>query len=253
VTQYPDIRSEKQRHHGASYPQSLAREQVEIYTRAGQTVLDPFVGVGTTVDACLEVGRCAIGLDVNAEFIDLARADLQTADHDEASYRLIVGDARELTTYVDPESVDFVVTSPPYGSLLRQVKGSFAYKWQEHTTIRRIQNPAPYSKNPSDLGNLDYDQFLAAMREVLVQTYKVQRSGSYAVWVVKDFRALKADVPYVCYHSHFIALAEEAGLSVWDLRIWDQTKFRPLVCLGYPSKNFYLNIGHSYLVVLRKR
>lgn len=252
VEQYPDTRSQKQRVHGASFPQSLAREQIEIYTARGETVLDPFVGVGTTLDACLELGRRGIGIDVNADFIDLARADL-SACAAEDEFQLIVGDARSLSSSVAAESVDFVLTSPPYGSLLRQVKGSFAYKWQEHTTIRPILNPVPYSDHPLDIANLEYDQFLDAIKEVLVETYKVQRPGSYAVWVVKDFRALKADVPYVNYHGHFIALAEAAGFVLWDLRVWDQTKFRPLVCLGYPSKNFYLNIGHSFVVVLRKR
>jgi DNA modification methylase len=252
IEQYPDTRSEKQRIHGASFPQSLAREQIEIYTAAGQTVLDPFVGVGTTLDACREVGRRGIGVDVNETFIDIARRDLSDAAEGGA-FEVIVGDARALSTLVEAESVDFVLTSPPYGSLLRQVKGAFAYKWKEHTTIRPILNPIPYSEHPLDIGNLDYDQFLDAIRQVLVETHKVQREGSYAVWVVKDFRALKADIPYVNYHGHFIAQAEEAGFVLWDLRVWDQTKFRPLVCLGYPSKNFYLNIGHSYLVVLRKR
>lgn len=252
VEQYPDTRSQKQRAHGASFPQSLARQQIEIYTARGQTVLDPFVGVGTTLDACVELERRGIGIDVNEEFIELARADLSTAAVED-ELQLIVGDARSLSSSLAAESVDFVLTSPPYGSLLRKVKGSFAYKWREHTTIRPILNPVPYSENPLDIGNLDYDQFLEAIKQVLVETYKVQRPGSYAVWVVKDFRALKADVPYVNYHGHFIAQAEAAGFVLWDLRIWDQTKFRPLVCLGYPSKNFYLNIGHSYLVVLRKR
>lgn len=253
VEQYPDIRSDKQRLHGASFPQSLAREQIEIYTRLGGTVLDPFVGVGTTLDAALEAGRRGVGVDVSRDFIEITRADLEARGADDSDYRLIVGDARALATFVEAESVDFVLTSPPYGSLLRHVKGSFAYKWQEHTTIRPVLNPVPYSEDPADIGNLKYDEFLAAIRDVLVQTYKAQRQDSYAVWVVKDFRAMKADVPYVNYHGHFVEQAEEAGFTLWDVRIWDQTKYRPLVCLGYPSKKFYLNIGHSYLVVLRKR
>lgn len=252
VEQYPDTRSEKQRLHGASFPQSLARAQIEIYTRVHQTVLDPFVGVGTTIDACVEANRHGIGVDVNPEFIDIAQEDLHRAGATPQLYDLLVGDARELDQLLPPDSVDFVLTSPPYGALLRQVKRAFAYKWQEHTTIRPIPNPVPYSEHPADIGNLEYDEFMVAIADVLRQTYKAQKSDSYAAWVIKDFRALKADVPYVNCHSHFITEAEAAGFTLWDLRIWDQTKFRPLVCLGYPSRNFYLNIGHSYLVILRK-
>jgi DNA modification methylase len=251
VEQYPDTRSEKQRQHGASFPQSLAHQQIEIYTAKGQRVLDPFVGVGTTLDACAELRRHGIGIDLNEEFVRTARADLEGRPGGELQ-KVIQGDAIRLTQYVKPNTIDFVLTSPPYGSLLKNVKGAFAYKWQEHSMIDSIPNPTPYSDHPSDLGNMDYGAFLDALTHCLAETWKVQRTGSYAVWVVKDFRALKERIPYVNFHGHFIERAESQRFSLWDVRIYDQTRYRPLVCLGYPSRNFYLNIGHSYLVVLRK-
>jgi DNA modification methylase len=252
VEQYPDTRSDKQRFHGASFPESLARQQIEIYTKAGQTVLDPFVGVGTTLDACAELGRRGIGIDLNAQFIDMAREDL--VDHPNgADQTLIVDDARRLASHVKPGSVDLVLTSPPYGSLLKNVKGAFAYKWREHSTLDSISNPAPYSADPEDLGNLDYEAFLTAIRETLSETLTVMKPNGYAVWVIKDFRALKDGVPYVNLHGDVITQAQLAGFTLWDLRIYDQTKFRPLVCLGFPSRNFYLNIGHSHLLVFRKQ
>lgn len=251
VEQYPDIRSEKQRAHGASFPLSLARQQVQIFTKSGAVVLDPFVGVGTTLDACAQLGRLGIGLDLNRDFIAAAQADLDQ-HFSGGRQRLIHGDALRLDEYVAPDTVDFLLTSPPYGSLLNRVKGSFAYKWREHSTIDPTPNPAPYSDNPRDLGNLDYRGFLDALSRVLSASRQVLRANTYAVWVIKDFRALKDGVPYVNFHGHFIERAESAGFTLWDLRIYDQTKYRPLVCLGYPSGNFYLNIGHSYLVVLKR-
>lgn len=57
VMEYKDHRTEKQRFHGAAFPQTLAEHQILIYTKHGETVLDPFVGVGTTLDACAATGR----------------------------------------------------------------------------------------------------------------------------------------------------------------------------------------------------
>jgi hypothetical protein len=74
----------------------------------------------------------------------------------------------------------------------------------------------------------------------------------YAAWVVKDFRDLKGSIPYVNFHGDVIRIATEAGWTPWDIRIFDQTKFRPLVILGIPSRNFYLNIGHSYILIFKK-
>lgn len=250
VEVYPDVRSEKQRFHGAAFPQSLAEQQISIYTKSDQTVLDPFVGVGTTMDACMRLGRRGIGIDLNPDFLKRAKADLQTADQE--VFHLIHGDARKLTSWIPRESIDFLLTSPPYGSLLKNVKGAFAYKWQEHSSLDAIANPQPYSNSIEDLGNMDYGPFLEAVGQTLRETYEVLKTRAYAVWVVKDFRSLKEGVPYVNLHSDVIAQGQQAGFDLWDIRIFDQTKFRPLVCLGYPSRNFYLNIGHSYLLVLRK-
>jgi DNA modification methylase len=251
VEEYPDVRSGKQRAHGASFPQSLAEQQIAIYTKPGDTVLDPFVGVGTTLDACAELGREGIGVDLNEDFLDLAEADLK--DHPSAQdQRLILGDARELGQWIKEESVDFLLTSPPYGSLLKNVKGAFAYKWQEHSTLNAINNPRPYSERPEDLGNMDYGPFLEAIGRTLQESIGVLKPRAYAVWVVKDFRAPKEGVPYVNLHSDVVAQAQQAGFDLWDIRIYNQTRYRPLVCLGYPSRNFYLNIGHSYLLVFRK-
>ncbi|MEA2220532.1 MAG: hypothetical protein QOJ35_3158 [Solirubrobacteraceae bacterium] len=251
VEQYPDTRSAKQKLHGAAFPESLARQQIAIYTKAEATVLDPFVGVGTTLDACAALGRAGIGIDLSEEFVALAKADLVGRPGADRQ-RLIVSDARRLSDHIAPTSVDFVLTSPPYGSLLKNVKGAFAYKWREHSAIDAIANPAPYSQCAEDLGNLEYLPFLDAIETTLGETMKVMRSNTYAVWVVKDFRTPKEKVPFVNLHGDVIARAEAVGFQLWDIRIYDQTKFRPLVCLGFPSRNFYLNIGHSYLLVFKR-
>jgi len=76
VMEYPDTRSKKQKLHGASFPQSLAEHHIQMYTKCGETVLDPFVGVGTTLDACNATGRNGIGIELNPEFVELVKEDL---------------------------------------------------------------------------------------------------------------------------------------------------------------------------------
>jgi DNA modification methylase len=251
VEQYPDTRSKKQKLHGASFPMSLAKQQIEIYTKKGELVFDPFLGVGTTIDAALELGRKAIGIELNPKFAQLAQEDIDNSIfRDNAS--VIVDDTNNMLNYLSEESVDFILTSPPYADLLRNVKGAFAYKWREHSDVDPVENPQPYSDLPNDIGNMTYEESLSALQEVFRKCYIVQKNESYAVWVVKDFRNVKKNIPYINFHGDVIRLAEESGYFLWDIRIYDQTQFRPLVCLGYPSRNYYLNIGHSYILVFKK-
>ncbi len=246
---YPDTRSQNQREHGACFPKSLARHQIEIYTKAGDVVLDPFMGVGTTMLAAHELGRQSIGVELNPRFAAMCREEIIT---NRIHATLFEDDANNLRNYIPDNSVDFILTSPPYANLLKTIKGDFAYKWREHSEIDPIKNPAPYSSHECDIGNMEYNQGIAALGNIMEKCYAVQKPNSYAVWVVKDFRDLGRKLPYINFHGDIIRCAEAAGYTLWDIRIYDQTNFRPLVCLGYPSRNYYINIGHSYMLVFKK-
>jgi DNA modification methylase len=49
--------------HSAAFPSALPKWFIELFTDAGDTVLDPFAGSGTTLAAALALGRHAIGID----------------------------------------------------------------------------------------------------------------------------------------------------------------------------------------------
>lgn len=251
VQQYPDTRSEKQRSHGACFPLSLAKQYIQKYTKRGDTVLDPFLGVGTTLDVCLELHRSCFGMDINGDFCKIARKSL-TKKNNSCKYIVRKSDAQAIDKYIAPASIDFILTSPPYASLLKNVKKGFAYKWKEHSKIVTIDNPVPYTEKKQDLGNMDYKEFFEKLDRIMVKSYLVLKNRKYMAWVVKDYRDLKKGRPYVNFHSDIIDCATRANFTLWDIVIYDQTKFRPLVCLGYPSSRYYHNIGHSYILILRK-
>jgi len=254
VMEYADTRSDRQRIHGASFPQSLAEHQILIYTKRGETILDPFVGVGTTLDAAAATGRNGIGMELNPEFVSLAKKHLAKLK-DSTKQEIIVDDVRNIRKYLEPESVNFVLTSPPYANMLSKIQKNFLYKWKsarDKFGFEPVENTRPYSTDPRDIGNLPYGECLDALEGVLRDTYDVLKWESYAAWVVKDFRDLKNGIPYVNFHSDIIERATRAGWILWDIRIFDQTRFRPLIILGIPSRNFYLNIGHSFILVFRK-
>ena len=63
--------------HPAPFPLELPRRCIQLYTFKGEGVLDPFCGVGTTCLAATKVGRHFIGIDVNKEYVRIAKKRLQ--------------------------------------------------------------------------------------------------------------------------------------------------------------------------------
>ncbi len=60
------------RHHPAPYPIELAERLVRMFSFVGDTVLDPFLGTGTTAIAAAKTGRHSIGFEIDEHYFDLA-------------------------------------------------------------------------------------------------------------------------------------------------------------------------------------
>ena len=56
------------RNHPAPYPLELARRLVRMFSFVGDTVLDPFMGTGTTIVAAANWGRNSVGVEVDSEY-----------------------------------------------------------------------------------------------------------------------------------------------------------------------------------------
>lgn len=62
--------------HFATFPSELPRICIAASTQPGDTVLDPFAGSGTTLAVALELGRQAVGIELNPKYCDLIRRRL---------------------------------------------------------------------------------------------------------------------------------------------------------------------------------
>ena len=77
--------------HGAEFPQALAGRCIALTSKAGDLVLDPFVGAGTTAIAAMALGRRCLGYDISEKYIMVAAQRLKAA---ESSQRLMDDDGR---------------------------------------------------------------------------------------------------------------------------------------------------------------
>lgn len=65
------------KHHPAPYPAELAARLVRMFSFVGDTVLDPFMGTGTTTAAAAKWGRNSIGFEIDAHYFELAQRRIE--------------------------------------------------------------------------------------------------------------------------------------------------------------------------------
>lgn len=64
--------------HPATFPRSLPTWFIRLFTDKGDTVLDPFAGSGTTMQAAVDLGRNAIGIDTDVKYCQMMRQSMKT-------------------------------------------------------------------------------------------------------------------------------------------------------------------------------
>ena len=69
--------------HSAPYPKALTERVISYYSYVGDTVLDPFMGSGTTAVTCKKIGRNYLGCEIHDEYIDMANKRLAEITGDE--------------------------------------------------------------------------------------------------------------------------------------------------------------------------
>jgi site-specific DNA-methyltransferase (adenine-specific) len=63
--------------HPAPYPPALAERLIRMFSFAGDTVLDPFLGTGSTTVAAIAAGRNSLGVEIDPSYVKLARANVE--------------------------------------------------------------------------------------------------------------------------------------------------------------------------------
>jgi len=246
-------RAKKHLEHGATFPEKLINRLISMYSKEGDLVLDPFLGTGTTLEACRNTNRNGIGIELNERFISHANeVTKQSTLLKTTSLEVVQDDCRNLLNHVKKETVQLMVTSPPYANFIqRSVKDREKTHKTSLIKLENISTVNQYSDKEQDFGNLDYPPFLEETKELMKKLFLVTKKGGYNVWIIKDHRDTKNKIPYIPFHSDLAKIGEEVGFKYHDLIVWDQTGQRKLVLLGYPSI-FYTNQNCSFLVVLRK-
>jgi DNA modification methylase len=248
-------RKNKHLKHGATFPGKLSDRIVQMYSKKGDLVFDPFLGTGTTVISALNLSRNAVGIELSKEYYDLASNEINSSLglFGDKNYKLYQGDCLEKIEGLIDESVQLTFTSPPYADLIHKVTEDRAKRHKNSAFVSENNSTSKvYTDSPKDFGNMEFADYVKAVEKLMKKIYVKTKKGGYNIWVVKDYRDIKANIPYVDLHTAIAKAGVNSGFVYQDLIIWDQNEQRSLVLLGYPSV-FYVNQNNSFIVVLRKK
>jgi len=73
---WTDVTGQLRREHPAPYPLEVPRRLIRMFSFAGDTVVDPFAGTGTTALAAIETARNSISVEIDPTYIDLIQRRL---------------------------------------------------------------------------------------------------------------------------------------------------------------------------------
>ena len=151
----------------------VVRNLILRYSSESDTLLDPMIGGGTTAIEAKILNRHIICSDVNDKALERTRASLAFEVENNSWQRVVKCDARNLSGIGD-ESVDFVLTHPPYADIIKYSEG----------------------KLNNDLSNIhDIDKFVDEMEKVARELYRVLRKGKYCAILIGDTRRNKMYQP----------------------------------------------------------
>ena len=231
--------------HPAPFMIKDVEKLISMFTKRGMTVLDPFVGSGTTIIASNNLGRRCIGIDLNEEYQTLFNNRVENIEIIEGT-QYIVGDSNCVLDNI--EEVDYIVTSPPYHNILRNdSKGTRNDNGKNYRMSAR-DGVEYYSENENDLGNFDkYEDFLQALKSIMTKAFARLRNKKYASIIISDFTVNKKEV---CVQADIVRIMQEIGFEFAGTTILMQT-VKPLYPFGYPFA-YKINHHHQNIINFRK-
>jgi len=209
----------------------VPRNLILRYSNEGDIVLDAFVGSGTTLIECKLLRRRGVGIDINPDAIMITkdRLDFEILHDDFPEQLVFHGDARNLNYFSD-ESIDLIVTHPPYANIISYSK---------------------LSKSDGDLSKVhSIDDFCNEMRKVAIEFYRVLKPGKYCAILIGDTRRQKHQVP-ISFRVLETFLDVGFALKENIIKIQHNTKTEHLWRNQSIKSNFLL-LAFEHLFVFRK-
>jgi len=230
--------------HPATFPISLSKKVIELFTHKGELVLDPFVGSGTTLMAAQDTARNAVGFDLLMEYVALSKERLHSDNLFNSAEQIAVqDDAKNIHEYLKPESVSLIWTSPPYANLLNRKRKNKSRRNRKNDQLGKVEQ---YSQDPRDLGTMALEQYTEAMGDIFESLLPLLKPKAHCVINVPD---MWWENQRITIHVSLIQELRKRGYELRNIIIWDRTNVvNGIGIFGYPSNYITMGVTFEYLL-----
>ncbi len=203
----------------------IPRNIILRYSEVGDTVLDQFIGGGTTAVEAKLTGRNFVGIDINSKAVEISKSKCDFECDTNSQVNILQGDARKLN--LENERIDLICTHPPYADIIH------------------------YSEDiDGDLSLLSIKPFLMEIGKVAEESFRVLKKGKYCAILMGDTRK-NGMVQPLAFET--MRIFELAGFKTKEIIIKEQHNCKATGFWKTNSiKHNFLLLAHEYLFVFKK-
>jgi len=240
----PNLQHKLRSSHGGQKPPDLCGDLIEVFTKRGQWVLDPFAGVGGTLLGASLRGRNAVGVEINPQWLQIYSrvCSLESIPEQE----MICGDSRIVLQDLAREGREFdlICTDVPYWGMdrARKSKGSYKRVGEEQRKARQTKLTA-FNRSSYE----SKEQWLEQMTGIFASAVALLKERGYLVVFIGD---MYNGGRYHFLSSDLAAILTDLGLIPKANLIWYDVS-KSLHIYGYQYE-YIPSMIHQNILVFRK-
>lgn len=239
----PSMQHALRSQHGGQKPPELCADLLRAFTKAGQSVLDPFMGVGGVLLGATLCGRKALGVELNPEWIEIYR---EVCDREGmARQETLQGDARDALRGLAGRCFDCILTDVPYWKMDTAARSRGAFKRVgEQARPARASKLSPFHGVPY----ASKAEWLERMREIFALASDLLKKNGYLVTFIGD---MYRENRYHCLSAELAAVLSSIARLAWKANIVWYDVSKKLHLYGY-QYSYIPSLIHQNVLVFRK-
>jgi DNA modification methylase len=239
----PNLQHKLRNLHGGQKPPDLCADLLRAFTKEGQSVLDPFMGVGGVLLGAARCGRKALGVEINPRWIEIYREVCGKEGIEEQE--TVQADAREALQSFSDRRFDCILTDVPYWKMdtAARSRGTFKRVGESARPVRASKLSAFQAEEFSSK-----EEWLQRMGEIFHLAAGLLKEKGYLATFIGD---MYRDNQYHCLSAELAAVLASIPGLVWKANIVWYDVSKKLHLYGY-QYSYIPSLIHQNILVFRR-